>query len=99
MNKIDFQDFQLSPIPDIRKIQAPKEQKNLFYETLKRSLSEVNKLKKEADHAIHGLVVTKEKDIHQTMIALEKADVSFQLLMQVRNKIITSYQEIMRMNL
>jgi flagellar hook-basal body complex protein FliE len=43
------------------------------------------------------LAAGKQKDIHQTMIALEKADVAFQLLMQVRNKIIAAYETIMRM--
>jgi len=37
------------------------------------------------------------QDIHNTMIAIEKADLTFQLMMQVRNKIISAYEEIMRM--
>jgi len=36
------------------------------------------------------------QDIHNTMIAVEKADLSFQLMMQIRNKIISAYEEIMR---
>ena len=39
----------------------------------------------------------KQKDIHETMIEMEKADVAFQLLMQVRNKVIAAYETIMRM--
>jgi flagellar hook-basal body complex protein FliE len=38
-------------------------------------------------------------NLHETMIALEKADVSFQLMLQVRNKIVGAYEEIMRMQL
>jgi flagellar hook-basal body complex protein FliE len=37
------------------------------------------------------------QDIHNTMIAIEKADLTFQLMMQVRNKIISAYEDIMRM--
>jgi len=37
------------------------------------------------------------KDIHTTMIAVEKADMTFQLMMQIRNKITSAYEEIMRM--
>jgi flagellar hook-basal body complex protein FliE len=37
------------------------------------------------------------QDIHNTMIAIEKADLSFQMMMQIRNKIINAYEEIMRM--
>ena len=36
-------------------------------------------------------------DLQETMIALEKADVSFRLMMQIRNKVLDAYQEIMRM--
>ena len=68
-----------------------------FTETLKESIADVNRLQKEADQAIESLVVGKTKDIAQTMIAVEKANVSFQLMTQVRNRILEAYQEVMRM--
>ena len=68
-----------------------------FSDMLKTSLSEVNQIQKDADLAIQKLAAGDEKDIHQTMIALEKAEISFKLMMQVRNKIIEAYQEVMRM--
>ena len=37
------------------------------------------------------------RDLHTTVIAMQKADLSFQMMMQVRNKIVQAYQEIMRM--
>jgi flagellar hook-basal body complex protein FliE len=64
---------------------------------LARSLNDVNRLKLEADVAVENLATGKQKDIHATMIALEKADVAFQLLMQIRNKIISAYETVMRM--
>ena len=64
---------------------------------LVRSLNDVNRLKLEADVAVENLATGKQKDIHATMIALEKADVAFQLLMQIRNKIISAYETVMRM--
>ena len=67
-----------------------------FGNMLARSLNDVNRLKLEADEAVENLAAGKQKDIHTTMIALEKADVAFQLLMQVRNKIISAYETIMR---
>lgn len=39
------------------------------------------------------------QDIHRTMVALQQADVSFQLMMQVRNKLVTAYEEIQRMQI
>lgn len=68
-----------------------------FGNMLARSLNDVNQLKLEADEAVANLTAGKQKDIHATMIALEKADVAFQLLMQVRNKIISAYETVMRM--
>ena len=68
-----------------------------FGDMLGNALNEVNQLKSEADEAINNLAAGKQKDIHQTMIDLEKADVAFQLLMQIRNKIITAYETVMRM--
>ena len=80
--------------------QSPKEQnadEPSFTETLKESIADVNRLQKEADQAIESLVVGKTKDIAQTMVAVEKANISFQLMTQVRNRILEAYQEIMRM--
>ena len=68
-----------------------------FMETLKESLSQVNNIQKEADQSVVDLASGKDQEIHQTMIAIEKADVSFQLMMKVRNKILSAYEEISRM--
>ena len=68
-----------------------------FGQMLKQSLGEVNQLQKEADKAIDGLATGQNTDIHNTMIAMEKADVAFRLLMQIRNKVVTAYETIMRM--
>ncbi len=64
---------------------------------LKESVEKVNALQQQANTAIDELVLGNSKDIVQTMITVEKADVSFRLMMQVRNKIIQAYEEIMRM--
>jgi flagellar hook-basal body complex protein FliE len=68
-----------------------------FGEILQSSIEEVNRLQQAADNAIEELTVGKTKNIHETMIALEKAEVSFKLMLQVRNKILEAYQEVMRM--
>ncbi len=78
-------------------VQSPVKGEKSFGETLVESLSKVNELQKEADKAIEEMVTGDTKNIHETMIALSKADTAFRLTMQVRNKIIEAYQEIMRM--
>ncbi len=68
-----------------------------FEEMLKVHLSNVNNLQQAADTAIEKLVTGEEKDVHNTLIAMEKSGVAFQLTMQIRNKALEAYQEIMRM--
>jgi flagellar hook-basal body complex protein FliE len=68
-----------------------------FADTLKDSIQRVGELEKEADKEVEKLAKMESDDITNTMIAIEKADLSFQLMMQVRNKIINAYEEIMRM--
>ncbi len=68
-----------------------------FVDVLKDSISKVNTLQGEASNAIEGLVKGETKNIHETMIAIEKASVSFNMMIQVRNKLLSAYEEIMRM--
>jgi flagellar hook-basal body complex protein FliE len=67
-----------------------------FGEVLKSSLDEVNRLQQKADAAITALATGENVTLHETMIAMEQADVSFRLMMEVRNKIVEAYQEILR---
>lgn len=97
MKEIAIQNNPETYIASAGKITASEDNKNSFKQVLVDSINRVNGLQQEADHAVAELSAGNNRDIHQTMIALEKADVSFQLMMQVRNKIISAYEEIMRM--
>ncbi|MDH5751188.1 MAG: flagellar hook-basal body complex protein FliE [Deltaproteobacteria bacterium] len=68
-------------------------------DTFSRMFEEVNGLQHEADRKIEEFATSQEKDIHGTMIALQKADLSLRLFMQVRSKLTSAYQEIMRMQM
>jgi flagellar hook-basal body complex protein FliE len=68
-----------------------------FKDVLKDSVGEVQRLQNEADATIRQLVAGEIKDVSQAMVAIEKADVSFQTMMAVRNKIVSAYEEVMRM--
>ena len=98
MNEVSFQKG-LESLTGSGILPTPKETRDqkTFGTMLAHSLSEVNQLHLKADKATTDLAAGKQKDIHETMIALEKADVAFQLLMQVRNKVIAAYETIMRM--
>ena len=68
-----------------------------FADTLAKSIEEVNHLQKEADQAIEKLASGESQNVHGAMLAVNKADTAFRMTMQVRNKIVEAYQEVMRM--
>jgi len=68
-----------------------------FGATLKNAIDQVGQLSDSSDKQVSELVQGDRQDIHNVMIAVEKADIAFQLMMQVRNKIVTAYQEVSRM--
>jgi len=68
-----------------------------FPEMLKSALEEVNQLQSDAGNKIQDLVTGQTDNYHEVMIAVEEAGIAFQLTMQVRNKIIQAYDEVMRM--
>ncbi len=70
-----------------------------FIASLKESLQEVNELQKDADQAIEALAAGDSKNVHEAMLAVSKADLAFKMTMQVRNKIVEAYQEVMRMQI
>ena len=67
-----------------------------FSTLLKDAIGDINKLQGYADEAIAKVQLDNTASIHEAIIALEKADISFRAMMQVRNKIMDAYQEIMR---
>ena len=67
-----------------------------FSSLLKDALSSVNDAQLEANEAVEQVLSGEHKDIHSTMIALQKADVSLKLMLEVKNKIVEAYQEVMR---
>jgi flagellar hook-basal body complex protein FliE len=68
-----------------------------FMETLRGAMDQSEQLQGDADTRTAALLEGQGMDVHSAMIAVEKADLSFQLMMQVRNKIVAAYQEISRM--
>ncbi len=96
MKEISIESIQTMLPQDTGVNQKIQEQDGSFLDTLTDAIGEVDKLHKEADLAVEELATGSETDIHNTMIALEKAEVSFQLMMQVRNKIVAAYETIMR---
>jgi flagellar hook-basal body complex protein FliE len=70
--------------------------KESFGNVINNAIQKVGNLENEADGSIVELVQGKA-DIHETMVALQKSDISMRMFLAVRNKAIEAYREIMRM--
>ena len=68
-----------------------------FREVLHSAIDDIQQLEGQAEVKVAGVLDGNGTDVHSALIAVEKADLSFQLMMQVRNKIVSAYQEISRM--
>jgi flagellar hook-basal body complex protein FliE len=81
----------------IQRLPAGKVEGQSFGQVLKDMLSETNDLQNSASAIAEKFALGEVTDIHDVMIAAEKAGVSFELVMEIRNKLIDAYQEFMRM--
>jgi flagellar hook-basal body complex protein FliE len=68
-----------------------------FFHALEGAMDKVQEVQSGADQQVANLLQGNGQDLHSAMMAVEKADLSFQLMMQVRNKIVQAYQTISQM--
>ena len=68
-----------------------------FVELLKRSIDEVNNLQASAGDKVQKLVTGEISSIHEVMIATEEAGIAFNLLLEIRNKLVQAWNELKRM--
>ena len=68
-----------------------------FASLFQNALEQTNQIQGEADRAVKELTAGRNKNIHETMLLIEKADSNFKMLMQVRNKLLDAYREVIRM--
>ncbi|MGC2399119.1 MAG: flagellar hook-basal body complex protein FliE [Acidobacteriaceae bacterium] len=86
----------ISPLPKLPSLQ-PESGAPGFGAVLSTAMQQVNQLATGADQQVGNLLQGRSGDMSTVMIAVEKADVAFQLMMQVRNKIVSAYQDIEKM--
>lgn len=98
--------LQLNPLSPVQPLQeGPKagasgaEQGPDFGDLLKQALNEVNQAGQAAEGEARNLMLGESADMHSAMLAVQKADLSFQMMMAVRSKLIDAYREVMRMQL
>ena len=67
-----------------------------FADVLKKSISETNSVQIDSQKAMADIATGQVKDLHQAAIAIDKAENSMKLMLEVRNKALTAYKEILR---
>lgn len=98
MSEIRIEDIrrQLLEVGRIDRSSQQSESQQSFTEVLSEAVSKVNSEKVMAEQKVEQYVAGNGPSLHETLISLEKADVSFRMMMQVRNKLMDAYSEIMR---
>lgn len=87
-------DFKTTEMPGVNETQGSGKS---FGEFLADSIGKVNNLQKESDVAMQRLASGDSKNIAETMLAVERADIAFKQMNQIRMKVIDAYKEIMKM--
>ncbi len=70
-----------------------------FSEILNATVTQVNNSESQGNKAIENLNTGEAKNLHEVMIAVEEADISLRMLVQLRNKALEAYEQIMRLQL
>lgn len=94
----------LSPVPAIPRIHEPTAaqsaaQPGVFQKLLENSIHRVESLRQDATTATTQFLAGNQEDLHTVALATQRAELAFDLFLQVRNKVVQAYQDIMRMQL
>jgi flagellar hook-basal body complex protein FliE len=71
--------------------------KTSFVSLVDKTLAETERLQNAADGMVRSMATGEITDVHQVMLAMNRADLSFRMMLEVRNKLMEAYQEVMRL--
>jgi flagellar hook-basal body complex protein FliE len=94
-NDFDSSKFNIEGAPSVGGAEGAKS----FGDFLQDSIGKVNSLQNEANVAMEKLASGESQNLHETLLAVEKADIAFRTMNQVRTKVIDAYREIMKMQI
>lgn len=98
IENIEYDKSKFSDIDSMLSNTSPiNENKMSFADLLANSIGKVNEMQHDADKAVQRLASGESKNIHETMLAVERADIAFKAMNQIRMKVIDAYKEVMRM--
>lgn len=94
--KFDAQQYDLAP--ELKPVvKQPEGEALSFKDLMGNMVSEVDRLQKDADLAINDLVAGRRNDVHNIAVKMDEAGVAFDLMMQIRNKMVESFKELSKM--
>jgi len=67
-----------------------------FLDSMREAVEKVNELQQASGAEVRRLITGETEDLHKTLLAVQRAELAFELMMEVRNKVVQAYQEIMR---
>ena len=70
-----------------------------FQDVFEKAVAGVENLRQTADQQVESFLTGEGGELHSMVVATQKADLAFELFLQVRNKVVSAYQEIMRMQI
>jgi flagellar hook-basal body complex protein FliE len=70
-----------------------------FERVLQSAVRQVESSQATANAAIQNFISGESQELHSTILATQKAELQFEMLMQIRNKVVSAYEEVMRMQL
>lgn len=92
-----LQDIELSPLKqELKPVQAGN---HSFSDMLTDAINSVDQAMKESDQKVQSFVAGETENVHDVMISMQRAKISFQLMTEIRNKAIETYHEISRMQI
>ncbi|MCS6893033.1 MAG: flagellar hook-basal body complex protein FliE [Deltaproteobacteria bacterium] len=91
-----IQGFSVPPNPTLEGQNVKQEVKNGFLDLLTEAIKKVDELQTEATQKVNQHLVGQGVELHDAVIAVQKADLSLQVLNQIKNKIIKAYEELTR---
>ena len=95
----------ISPIslatPSLVSIQSPgaASQPGAFQNALQNAIGQVEDLRTTSDQTVQRFLSGENEELHTTVLATQRAELAFEMFMQVRNKVVQAYQEVMRMQM
>jgi len=86
-------------IPSIQPSGAPTSPAGAFQSVLSDAIGRVNQFQQNSQSSIDKFLSGEDEEVHKVALATQQAELSFDLFMQIRNKVVSAYQEVMRMQM